>query len=77
MIYRFTAEEDIRYKMMSSYPPEGFFVPQGGTFLILEDVIKHLRVKKASNGRAKGKYHLDVVGEGIPAHIRSHAEGSI
>ena len=62
MIYKLTAEEDIRYRLMNSYPPEGFAIPEGGHIRILGEVLNSLKVRKA-NGKGRGKYRLEVISE--------------
>lgn len=62
IVYKLTAEEDIRYRMMSSYPPEGFFLRAGQAINIVKSALPHLKVRK-NNGKGKGNYTLTLYKE--------------
>lgn len=59
-VYLLTAEEDVNYRLMSSYPKEGFFLPAGESIRILKDVLDKLSVRKHGT-KQKGKFRLEAL----------------
>jgi hypothetical protein len=57
-VYKLVAEEDITYRLASSYPKEGFFIAKGDSIRILGDVLAFLHVRR-HGGKQKGKYRLE------------------
>lgn len=58
-VYKVTALEDMRYKLMSSFPPEGFLVKEGNFIYVDSKVLKLLTWRRA-NGKGRGKIEIEL-----------------
>lgn len=59
-VYRLKALEDICYRIQGSYPKEGFFIPKGGSILILGTALSLLTVRK-HRSKVNGEFELEAL----------------